>query len=243
MKYKLKIISAQTLFMLVYWLVSNYKYLPQGERISDFQVLANQFMSTRVGYNGALFSLGYVMTLLFAFSFFVNFRIVDSSLIVKYGKDRFILNESKKGILHTLWFSLGYCGINAIMIIAVCDIQMLIDSKFFTCNLLYLVSMFMYFLVLSAVMQLLRITFGFNKFYLIVSAAIFFAVNSLPYMMLDKGLIFFSSFMLDWFQSGSFDAVEYIRYFGICAIVVAICIVATRLIFMKKDIIFNEEED
>lgn len=243
MKYKLKIVSAQTLFMLLYWLLSNYKYLPQGEKISDFQVLTNNLMNPYAGYNSEFFSLGYIMTLLFSFSFFMNFKIVDSSLIVKHGRDRFVLNEFKNGIVHTLWFALGYCGVNTIMIVILCDIQMLIDSKFFVCSLLYFVSMFMYFLVLSAVMQLFRITFGFNRFYLVASAVLFFAVNSLPYMMLDKGLIFFSSFIFDWFQSGAFDTFEYMRYFVVCALIAAICITAARFIFIKKDIMFNEEED
>ncbi|MFR5876112.1 MAG: hypothetical protein ACLUFN_06445 [Eubacterium sp.] len=44
-------------------------------------------------------------------------------------------------------------------------------------------------------------------------------------------------------QEGTFDLIDYVKNALICIIVSAILATAARLVFLKKDILINEEEN
>lgn len=77
---------------------------------------------------------------------------------------------------------------------------------------------------------------------MIIAVLIMLAINSLPYLMIEKGFIMFADYVNDWMLESTFDLFEYSKNTLICIISSAILITGTRLVFLKKDILIYEEE-
>ena len=241
MKYKLKINLLQTAFMAAYWIIYNFSIIPYGERISDYAVLSQRLMNTDGNYNGSLWAVGLIMTIVFSIAH--NFSFSASSMaIVKYGREKYILNDIKQTLINAFLFSLEYCGVNAIFTAMICEGDLLISSKYFLLTLLYFITRFTYFLVLGSLLLLMYYIFKFKRIYMIIAVLIMLAMNSLPYLMIERGIMFFADYVNDWMLEGTFDLFEYIKNTLICIITSAILITGTRLVFLKKDILIHEEE-
>lgn len=242
MKYKLKINLLQSAFMAVYWILYNYNIIPYGEKISDYTILSKFLMNTGSSYNGSLWAVGFIMTIVFSIAHNYSFS-ASSMAIVKYGRGKYILNDIKQTVINALLFSLEYCGVNAVFTAMICEQELLTSSKYFLLTLLYFITRFLYFLVLGSLLLLMYYIFKFKRIYMIIAALIMLAINSLPYLMIEKGIIFFADYVNDWMQNGTFDLMDYIKNTLICIITSAILITGTRLIFLKKDILIHEEEN
>ncbi len=127
MKYKLKINLLQTAFMAAYWIIYNFRIIPYGEKISDYTVLSQSLMSTKGGYNSSLWTVGLVMTIIFSIAHNYSFS-ASSMAIVKYGREKYILNDIKQTVINAILFTLEYCGINAIFTAMICDWELLRNS-------------------------------------------------------------------------------------------------------------------
>ncbi len=234
MKYKLKINLLQTAFIAAYWIIYNFRMIPYGGKISDYTVLSQSLMNTGGGYNSSLWAVGLVMTIIFSIAHNYSFS-ASSMAIVKYGRGKYILNDIKQTVINALLFALEYCGVNAVFTIMICE--------YFLLTLLYLITRFSYFLVLGSLLLFMYYIFKFKRVYMIIAVLIMLAMNSLPYLMIEKGIIFFADYVNDWMQNGTFDLMDYIKNTLICIITSAILITGTRLVFLKKDILIHEEEN
>ena len=241
MKYKLKINLLQTAFIAAYWIIYNFRMIPYGGKISDYTVLSQSLMNTGGGYNSSLWAVGLVMTIIFSIAHNYSFS-ASSMAIVKYGRGKYILNDIKQTVINALLFALEYCGVNAVFTIMICEQELLVSSKYFLLTLLYFITRFSYFLVLGSLLLLMYYIFKFKRVYMIIAVLIMLAINSLPYLMIEKGFIMFADYVNDWMLESTFDLFEYSKNTLICIISSAILITGTRLVFLKKDILIYEEE-
>lgn len=77
---------------------------------------------------------------------------------------------------------------------------------------------------------------------MLITIALFFFLTIINfYIALTP--VFYSSFIYDWFRNNAFDALDYCINIGKAIIIIAILIAANRLVFSRKDIILNEEQD
>ncbi len=244
MKYSnLKTNALQLLFFTAIWIFQYRNYVSFDSKISDTNTFSLCFMSSGWGYNDSTSTVGIVFTFLFCFMFFRIFNITDSSIIIRYGRNHFFSNEIKESIKYSFFFSLEFWAVNTVFIMIFCDFNLLSDLKFFGCNILYFVIKFLYFLLIAMFMQLVRFAMNFNKLYFTVSALLILAVNLLSFLSFEKGIIYFASFIDVWFTEGTFDLFEYIRNVIICILTAGIFITAAKLIFIKKDILIDAEEN
>lgn len=103
--------------------------------------------------------------------------------------------------------------------------------------------LFLIFLLLGSLCQFFRIQFNFSKIYIAIVLIIIAFFRILSFFFIDISPIYFASFINSWMQEGTFDLIEYIKNTVICIIVSAILATAARLVFLKKDILINEEEN
>lgn len=242
MKYKIKIFLLQTAFFAAYWIIYYFDIIPFGQKINDYSILSQSLMNSNYGYNNSMWAVGLIVTIIYSISHNFIFN-ASTQEIVKYGREKYIIKDIKLTIMNTFVFSLEYCGVNLLFTLFICDIKLLISSKYFILTVLYFITRFTYFLVLGMFLLLTYYLFKFKKIYFIISALIMLAINSLPYIMIEKGIIFFADYINDWMQEGTFDLINYIKNALICIIVSAILATAARLVFLKKDILINEEEN
>lgn len=243
MKYKLKLSVFQIIVFVCFWLIDNYYYIPVNEKITDASVLCNRFMNVHSGYNDSIFRLGIVITIFFITSFFSYFKQVDSSIILRYNRDKFVLHNIKEVIVHSFLFSFEYWGINIIFIIAFCNMQMLIDYYFFYCAILYFLTRYLYFLLCGMLLLFFELLLLFKKQYVYIASFFILGINSFPYLMLDRGIILFADFVNEWMKNGKFDLFTYIKNSFVCLLLILIFAVGSRIVFTKKDILLDEEEN
>lgn len=243
MSYKIKtnIIYIFTFFAL--WQIYYHNIISLSVKISNPDIFVTYLMSSGYGYNNLCNTVGVFIAVFYLVSFHKKFRNENSSVIVRCGKDRYIMHCFKQTCLHTLTFILEFCVVNTLCILIYCDLNMLLNLNFILCNLLYFIILFLIFLLLGSLCQFFRIQFSFNKIYLAVILIIIAFFRILSFFFINISPIYFASFIDDWMQEGTFDLINYIKNALICIIVSAILATAARLVFLKKDILINEEEN
>ncbi|MFR5876106.1 MAG: hypothetical protein ACLUFN_06415 [Eubacterium sp.] len=242
MKYNWKTNIFSTLLFLLFWIIFYIDYIKAGE-YNNPDVFTNIFMSSQNKYNDSSTFVGYILTIIFLLSLNRCINKPVDSFIIRYGKDRFLKINITYTFIHAFLFSFEYWIVNFIFICFTFDWQILINSNFFTCSILYFLTRFLYFLTIAIFAVFIKVLFNYKKIHIIISSLIILAINTLPSLMINKGIILFAGFIDDWMQEGTFDLIDYVKNALICIIVSAILATAARLVFLKKDILINEEEN
>lgn len=244
MKYKLlKTGILQIVFFVCEWFLvtlnSGYYF---SEKIIYAEEFIKHFMRADVGYTDLADNVGIVMTVFFCITIYKFMKQVEIRNIISYGRDKFVFEEIKTVLQFTFFFVFEYWIVNIILIMVFCDISLLIETKFYLCNLLFFVTLFLYFIIVGFSMLIFRYLLCFKKGYLFISLALFM-VLSISVYRIPLSPVYYSSFIFEWFYNNSFDALEYATNVGKDIIIIAILIVLDRLVFSRKDIILNEEQD
>lgn len=242
MKYKSKTNLIELFMLLSLWFIGNYSALPQGIQ-SDNISLFYRFVSVTSGYNDSQFSVGIVITIYFIFSYFSNFKRENESVILRCGRDRFILLDIRNTLIHSCIFALEYWGIGVIFTVLFCDIDILNQTDYFTCSILYFITRLLYFVLIGLILEFIKLLMNFKKYYIFVTGVFILGMNALPYFGIEKSIPLFANFVSEWLAEGTFNVLEYIKNALICIILSVIMIFLSRLLFSKKDILSNEEED
>ncbi len=224
------------------WLFDNRKIISLTSKTDDENLFVKQIMTIGVGYNDSLFRIGIILTIVFALSYLAYFNKTDNHVILRYGRSRFINYEIKKSLMFAFLFSFQFWIVNELFTLIFVDFNLLVEKKFFACSILYFFTRFAYFMVFSATLLMARILFNYRNYYVYPALAVRLAFNSLPYFMIDEGIILYAGFVNEWINKGTFDYLEYIKNTAVCVIIAILLFLAAKLIFLKKDILTDEKE-
>ncbi len=244
MKYSLsKINIVQIVFFVCEWFLatlnSGYYFTERIKYIEDF---SRHFMHSSAGYTALQGNVGIVMTAFYCIMLHQFIRNVGIRDIISYGRDKFVFHDIKSITKFTFLFVFEFWIVNIILCMVFCDFSLLLETQFFLCNILFFVTLFLYFIIVGFTMLLLRYVLCFKKGYMLITIAFFFFLTIINfYIALTP--VFYSSFIYDWFRNNAFDALDYCINIGKAIIIIAILIAANRLVFSRKDIILNEEQD
>ncbi len=242
MKYKTKTNLIEFFMLLSLWFINNYSALPKGIQ-SDNINLFYRFVSVTSGYNNSVFSVGVVITLYFIFSFFSNFKRPNESVILRCGRDRFVLLDIKNALIHSCIFAFEYWAISTVLTTLFCDIDILKQVDYLKCSILYFITRLLYFVLVGMILEFIKLLMNFKKYYVLVAGVFILGMNSLPYFGIEKSIPLFANFVGEWISEGTFNVLEYVKNSLICIILSAIMMFLSRILFLKKDILSNEEED
>lgn len=242
MKYKRALHFLNIVIFSSLWFLDNSKYISIVEKINDPVILCTRLMNASGGYNDSIFRVGIVLTVLFSASFFSNFKQDSSLKVLMYGRENFVFASAKNVAIFSFLFSVEFWGIDVFLTTIFCELKLLIKYQYFICSIFYFITRFLYFLLCGIVLLLIKLSLDFKKQYIYVGCLSIIALNSLPYLMIDKGIILFSDFINNWMINAQFNYFEYIRNVTICLLLIAILILLSKMVFLKKDILIYEEE-
>ncbi|MBQ3497504.1 MAG: hypothetical protein IJA87_00085 [Clostridia bacterium] len=217
----------------------DYRYLYDYRAFDDYNVLSNCIMSTNVGYNNLFLITGIVVTALYIAG--LNNVFVDSSILVlKYGKEKYYKQNLMRVFIDSLLMSIEYIGTTVVFCLIFFNTNLLVESGFFICCLLYTVLVWLYFSIVGFTSYIVRIFLASKKIYVFVSAAIFFLLAGAKYISLEISPVYCCAFIDDWFSLGYFDVWNY----ALCIIKDVLTIVLLMLtgswIFTKKDFLYEK---
>lgn len=242
MKYKSVLHFINIAIFSVLWFLDNYAYIAIGEKISDPVILCTRLMNTSGGYHDSIFRVGIVLTVLFSASFFSNFKQCSILKVVKYGREKFVFTSIKDVSFFSFLFVVEFWGVDIFLTTIFCELKLLLEYRYFVCSILYFITRFLYFFLYGTVLLFFKLMLDFKKQYIYIGCLSVLAVNSLPYLMIDKGIILFSDFINNWMINAQFNYFEYIRNVTICLFFIAVLIMLSKKVFSKKDILVYEEE-
>lgn len=224
------------------WFFDNSDCIIFTEKINDPMILCTRLMSTFAGYHDSVFRVAIVLTILFSASFFSNFKQDSALKILKYGRENFVFYSAKKVGQFSFLFTLEFCVVDLMLTMLFCEFSILIEHRYFICSVLYFFTRFLYFFLCGLILLLFKLSLNFKKQYIYIGCLLLLAGNSLPYLMIDKGIVLFSDFINNWMINAQFNYFEYIKNVTICLLLIAILILLSKMVFSKKDILIYEEE-
>lgn len=241
MKYKTHFV--RFLFFSLLFLALDFVYIFTNYFNNDYETLTTAIMDNSVGYNNLYYIAGIVVTIVYIISINRIAVLSNSALVVQKGKSGYVKYFLKKVIIDALLISIEFVGAQALICTFRFKSELLIDTGFFQCCVLYSISLFGYFTLVGISEILINIIFNFNKFSCIITIALFVGINSLILCGVNISPVYFSEFIADWFQNGSFDYLEYIINIFKCSCSVLVIFYVSNIIFQRKDLIFDEVKD
>lgn len=239
MKSKIKTFIFLLVFFIVSWILMNISYFI-NHQIGNISTLTAMMTN---GYNGISRYVGMCMPIIYTLFFSRFIRINDSTLIIRYGKANFSVYETKNILLSTLLFVFEYVAVNFVFCIIIFPFEVLVSTKYFLCIGLYFITLYLYFSIIGISMLIIRNVMNFNKLYIPVTAILFPVLTSLSNISVNISPVLCSDFIWDWFNYNTFNFLEYILNIVKMTIVIFIFAILHKLIFLKKDILINEEEN
>ncbi len=237
MKYRHHLL--RIVFFVAIFLMMDYKYISGYRAFDNYDVLSTYIMSTSVGYNNLFLIVGMVVTGLFVSG--LNNVFIESPIsIIKYGKKRFYRKNVTKTLKDSLFISIEYIGVTVAFCLKFFNINLLLDSGFFFCVILYTIMMWIYFSVVGLTTYIMKILLDSKKIYVFISGGIFFLLAGAKYISIEISPVYFSSFIDDWFASGYFNVFSYLLCFVKGVLANTLLFLTGAYIIEKKDFL-NEQ--
>ena len=227
----------------VLFLSLDYVYLFSDYFSNDYESLTIAIMDNSVGYNNLFYIAGIVATVIFIIDINHIISIGNSALVVRKGKSGCIRYFLFKVLIEAMLISIEFVGAEALICSIRFKSQLLFDTNFYQCCILYAVSLLGYFAVVGTTEVLIYVLLNFNKVSSIIVIAMFVGLNSLILCGLDISPIYYSMFISEWFQQNSFNVIEYAFDLLKCICIVLVNFYLSNIIFHRKDLIFNEQKD
>lgn len=211
---------------------------------SDYIGFTESVMDINLGYNNLWFIPGIVVTVLCAVSTNRIAYLRDSSFVVQKGKHGYMKYFFSRAVLNAFLISAEFVGAEVV----ICTIRyknaLLLDTGFYQCCALYMLSLFGYFAIVGITQVLMTVVVNFNNISCVLTIVLLCGLSSLhEYRGLDISPVYFSNFISAWFQQGTFDWLIYVLHLLICLCVVFALFYIANIIFQRKDLIFNEQKD
>lgn len=230
------------LYFAVLWIPLTIYKVDFTNKIDDLNYFAETLMAPKGGYNSNNYIVGFTNTAYFLIMLFGQIGKTDTKLLIRYKKDGYIKKEIKECTIYTLLFAFELVAVNEIYCLIFSDISMLINSKFFLCNLLYFIQLFLYYFVTALSLLFLRGVFNYSSLSLFITAGVY-CILAVYNQMLDFAIspAYYTMFIGKWFSEGTFDSLEYIVNASKCVIVIVILSLLARFVFIKKDVLSDEK--
>lgn len=228
------------LFFCGLFLVLDFTYLFTNHFKGDYDSLTIAIMNNSIGYNNLYIIVGIVVTVMFVLSLNKISFIKDSSFIVRNGKKNYLKYLVKDVSISATLFSSEFVMAEMLICTIRFKNELLVDTRFYWCCILYAVMLCGYFLTVGISTVLINILCGFSKASYIFSIVLFLAINSLILLNIRISPLYFSQFISDWFTNGYFNYLDYIMNLMKCLCVCLAINYLANIILLRKDLIFNE---
>lgn len=231
------------LFFCALFLMLDSVYLFTDYFESDYESLTIAIMDNSVGYNNLYIIVGIVVTAIYILSLSrINF-VKDSTFIVRNGKKNYLKYLVKDASISAILISFEFVFAQVLVCTVRFKNELLRDTAFYQCCILYMLMLCSYFLTVGISTVLISIILGQSKASYLISAAIFIALNSLILCNIEISPLYFSEFISDWFTSGCFDWLEYIINIIKCMCAFLAMNYLANIILLRKDLIFDEQQN
>lgn len=233
-------LSVAVLFLFM-WLVLDREYFSKV-KIKDYQFFINEVFSTSSSYMNTNRMLSFFVIITFAIGFYFIFNDSNWNYLLRMGKEKYVLFESKKIVLYSAVIALIYVGINYIGLLFMCDINMLKECKFSLFNFLFFVTVFFYFLVCANLINFVKYVFSFNKVYFFVSLPPIVLQGEMGMVGLSKySIISYFDYIDEWLYDFKFDWGTYVIHCVISVLFAMAFVYGSVLIFKRRDLLTDEE--
>lgn len=241
MRYRQNIL--QFIFFCLLFSALDYVYLFSDYYESDYDALTVAIMDDSVGYNNLYMIAGIVVTVIYILSLNrINF-INNPAFVLRKGKRKYLKYLAGDALISAVLISFEFVGAEALICSVRFKNELLTDTGFYVCCVLYMIMLFGYFSIVGISTVLIDIAFGRGKASSIVSSALFIALNSLILLDINISPLYYSQFISYWFSKGEFNYLEYIINIVKCFCVFAAIYCIAEFALLRKDLIFDEQQN
>lgn len=228
------------LFFCGLFLALDFTYVFTNHFESDYDSLTIAIMNSSIGYNNLYVVIGIVVSIMFILNLNKIRFVRDPAFIIRNGKKNYLRYLVKDVLISAVLFSSEFVMAE----ILICTIrfknELLIDTGFYWCCILYSVMLCGYFLIVGISTVLINILCNFSKTSYIISIVFFLALNSLVLLNIRISPLYFSQFISDWFTDGYFNYLDYTTN-----VITSLCVFwginyLANIVLLRKDLIFNE---
>lgn len=244
MNYKKKVSVAsliEFLIMVFMWVVLIKDYFSSA-KIKDYSVFSTKLFGTAGAYTNTDRMFNFFITILFLIGLYLVNNNGSSCLLIRMGKENYVFREAKIIAAYCFIVAVIYVGINYVGMLFICDYSMLKECKFTLLNLLYLVTVFFYFLVCATLTNFLKYLFSFEKIYVLASIAVIIFPAELHTIGMTKYImISYFDYINEWLYDFKFDWGTYVIHCVISVLFAMAFVYGSVLIFKRRDLLTDEE--
>lgn len=229
-------------FFVLTWLFTNSRLFVVGRVLTTEDFFNSSLVKTTSGYNNLYQVVGITFTVLFALYLSKVLHIDNAYEIIKYNRDNFVKHKIKEILISTLLFVFEYIGVQIIFCMVFCKFSVLLDVNFFACMVLLYISLFEHFIIVGMCMLFFQYLLAFKNAYIVFPIILFCLLTIAEYTLgINVSTVYFSEFIGEFVSAGIFDWFSYLIDMLETIVVTAIFGIASRMVFLRRDIIIDEK--
>ena len=222
----------------IFWIGMNLSlvfgtYEIGNDNIADF--ISNRYQNCRQ-------MLGMIVPIIYSVSFYYIFVQGKQYIIIKYGRIRYEKIEAKRIFFFSFIFAMIYMGVDILFTSLCVNIGVLLYNKYYLFMIIKCTMLVFYLNLIGMTLFFLRNILGFSGIYVLLGAWIYVFLTGVSFMNFEQiSPSFYMNFADAWFQNNRFDWITYIINLGKLVVGGYILMYLGQLVFLKRDIIGNEE--
>lgn len=222
----------------IFWIGINLS-LVFGIYEVDNNNIAN-FISNR--YQNCSQMIGMIVPVVYSVSFNYMFVKNEEYIIMRHGRTKYEKIEEKRILFFSIIFAAIYMGMDMLLTSIFVNIGVLLYSKYYLFMLIKYIMFVFYLNLIGMTLFFLRNILGFSGLYVLFGAGIYVFMTGLSFVNFEQvSPSFYMDFADAWFQNRSFDWITYVINLGKIIIGAYILMYLGQIVFLKMDIIGNEE--
>lgn len=237
-KSKYVINACLPIFFLAYWFIYNYRYIkPESSLTAEEKMII--INSDSMGF----FCYIIVNTFFtFVYLLYINFLLnkLKDIEIIRIGKSNFFKRQFNIIWSQTLIYAALFELVNVIMNYLSLPINLLQDSKFIVLSAIHFLLLYIYFLLVGTIFILMYSTTSFKNISIWITAFIFCGLLGLNRLLNIEGLPIKDFCVFDNWYNGILNISSVIMSIIRNAIMIFICFLLAKNIFLTKDILENK---
>lgn len=237
MNYKREIIRF-TFFCFLFFTL-NHVYIWDAFSRSDYELLTI-IMNNNVTYNHLYNFPGIIVTVMYILALNKTNYTKESSFIIRKGKKKFIGYLAKDALINAFLYSTWFVAAEVLICTIRFKIDLLIDTGFYWCCILYVIILCGYFAFVGISTILINVFFNFRKASNLFAIMFFLLLNSLIIIHIDISPVYYANFLVEWFTYETFNYIQYILNLVKCVCLFFVTYYLTQMLYLRKDVIFDE---
>lgn len=232
------ITAANALIFILIWTGINFSLVIGAIKVETYGL--TDYMDE--GYNSITTMAGIACPLLYSIGFYYLFPLDADYIILKHGRNMYEKIEVRRMLLFSLIFAILFIGTDALFLFVFIGVKMLLKYYFIQYIMLKLLMGILYFTLIGMMLFFLRNILKFNNIYIFAGELIIVFAVSLYYLFnLEISPVFYLNFSNEWFVKHTFDVITYVINAAKLILLAWIFQCLGKLVFLKRDIIGNEE--